>query len=142
MRLKFLGEYKLSASVRWEILGKYLNIKPILTILGCWDLLALLGLYLHLFTNYLHPNFIFLKINWVSLPIYLAFSQVKLVQVKFSHIIWDVHKYLWDWNGSAGVKSQCSVARAMLAGDETLRCRRFKSMIWQAEKEMQDLMFL
>ena len=27
--------YKLSASVRWGIWGKYSNIKPILAILGC-----------------------------------------------------------------------------------------------------------
>ena len=133
--------YKLSASVRWGIWGKYSNIKPILAILGRWDLLALLGLYLHLFTNYLHPNFIFFKINYQFLPIYLAFSQAELVQVDFSHKNWDFHKYLWDWNASAGVKSQYSVARAMLASDETLRYRRFKSVIWQAEKKFRTWCF-
>ena len=30
-----VGKYKLSASVRWVILGKYSNIKPIFAILGC-----------------------------------------------------------------------------------------------------------
>ena len=63
-----------------------------------WDALALLGLYLHLFTNYLHPNFIFFKINDQLLPIYLAFSQVNLVQVKNHLMVWDAENYLWDWD--------------------------------------------